>query len=256
MNNNKNGHAVVEMDPQQALAEGLVPSSKINSFTLQAGDKITISRQPTGLGEQVTETATDENFADTNEFIAGGAELAGTNLVGTPVINSFFPTSGAPGTKVNVTGVNLLMVAQVFFNGKPATFTRLADSLLVATVPEGATDGRITVLSPFGINTSLEIFDVLTLADFTVTRFSPAQGPQGTTVFIEGRGFTGVQRVAFGNSNGIGDTAASFTVLSDTLIRATVPQVTNFSQLGFKVIKVKKGQLLVNATTLFNVTFI
>jgi hypothetical protein len=255
MNNKTNGKTVVEMDPQSRAAANQALQSNVTSFMLQAGDKITvaINRLPGN------ETAIEEYPVPENEIIPVGMDMAGIGQIGVPTINSFFPTAGLVGTQVNVIGFNLSSVTQVFFNGTPAAFARNADGTLLAIVPLAATDGPIMVQSLFGSSSSSAIFDVLPniiLPEFTVVNFSPAQGPQGTKVFIEGRGFAGVQRVAFGNINGIGDTPASFTVLSDTLIRATVPPVTNLSQLGFKVIKVKKGQLLVNATTYFNVTFI
>src|SRR5207247_11330326 len=51
----------------------------------------------------------------------------------------------------------------------------------------------------------------------TVTRFTPASGPVGTSVTINGTNFTGTSAVLF---NG---TSASFTVNSATTIAATVP---------------------------------
>src|SRR5438132_7396675 len=51
----------------------------------------------------------------------------------------------------------------------------------------------------------------------TITDFSPASGPAGTSVTINGTNFTSATAVTF---NG---TAASFTVTSATAIQATVP---------------------------------
>jgi IPT/TIG domain len=51
----------------------------------------------------------------------------------------------------------------------------------------------------------------------TITSFSPASGPVGTTVTITGTNFTGTTSVKFGG------TSASFTVVSDTSVTATVP---------------------------------
>src|SRR5215208_7003685 len=52
----------------------------------------------------------------------------------------------------------------------------------------------------------------------TVTSLNPTSGPVGTIVTITGTGFTGATAVEF---NGVA--ASSFTVDSDTQIRATVP---------------------------------
>ena len=52
----------------------------------------------------------------------------------------------------------------------------------------------------------------------TISGFSPASGPAGSTVTISGSGFTGATAVAFN-----GTSAASYTVKSDTQITATVP---------------------------------
>jgi hypothetical protein len=54
-------------------------------------------------------------------------------------------------------------------------------------------------------------------ATLAVSSFSPASGPAGTAVTIDGTGFTGATAVAF---NGV---AASFTITSDTALQATVP---------------------------------
>jgi hypothetical protein len=51
----------------------------------------------------------------------------------------------------------------------------------------------------------------------TITSFSPASGPVGTKVTITGTGFTGTTAVKFAGTN------ASFAVVSDTSLTATVP---------------------------------
>lgn len=239
MNNNQNGMIVPEVEQLFNGEETLIPRTTSASFTLQAGDTLTLSISHGVNG--------NDNDA-----------LAAISLP-VPSIASFSPASGLPGTPVTITGSGLSQATSVSFNGTFANFTRNANNTLTAYVPEGATDGPISIGSALGAATSAQLFDVLpndVPAQFTVKSFSPAQGPQGTPVIIKGVGFTGVQRVAFGNPNGKGDTPAQFEVLNDEKIRAFVPPVTDFSQLGFKTIKVKKGQLLVNATTLFNVTYL
>lgn len=246
MNNNQNGTAMLEAEQQLNGEETLIPRTKTTTFTLQAGDTVTVSiSRPLGV--------------QNNDAAAGAADSLAAPMAAPPVITSFSPMIGMPGNPIVISGLRLSLVNGVFFNGVPAGFTRNADNTLTAYVPDGATDGPIAVTSPFGTSTSeksFDVFPVIVPPQFTVDGFSPKQGPQGTPVIITGVGFTGVQRVAFGNPNGNGDTPAQFEILSDRKIRAIVPPVTDASQLGFKTIKVKKGQLLVNATTLFNVTFL
>src|SRR5439155_124278 len=52
----------------------------------------------------------------------------------------------------------------------------------------------------------------------TITSFSPTSGPVGANVTINGTNFTGVTAVRFN-----GTSATTFTVISSTSIRATVP---------------------------------
>ena len=54
----------------------------------------------------------------------------------------------------------------------------------------------------------------------TITSFTPASGPTGTSVTISGTNFTGATTVRFNGGTGV---SASFTVSSATAIQATVP---------------------------------
>jgi len=61
----------------------------------------------------------------------------------------------------------------------------------------------------------------------TITSFSPTSGKKGTEVTITGTGFIGVTKVTFK-----GKSASSFTVDSDTQIRAVVPLNTRTGPIG------------------------
>jgi uncharacterized repeat protein (TIGR03803 family) len=83
---------------------------------------------------------------------AGG----GTNDLGTvyslsvgygPFVETV-PTSGKVGTTVKILGTKLTGSTSVSFNGTTATFTVVSSSEIDATVPTGATTGKVKVITP------------------------------------------------------------------------------------------------------------
>ena len=71
------------------------------------------------------------------------------------------PINTAPaGTTVGILGQGLSGTASVTFNGTPAAFTIKGDTYLTATVPSGATSGRVKVTTSSGSLTSNRIFYV------------------------------------------------------------------------------------------------
>jgi large repetitive protein len=134
-----------------------------------------------------------------------------------PSISSFSPSSGPVGTIVILHGENLSGTLFVKFNGVPATFTFFG-SQITTSVPEGATTGPITVSTLDGTATSFNDFVVFLTAPPVITSFSPASGPAGTSVTINGQSLAGATEVKF---NGI--TATFTTDLSGANLIATVP---------------------------------
>ena len=87
-----------------------------------------------------------------------------------PAISSFSPTHGLPGTNVVITGLNFLGASFVRFNGTNAIFTPPTNNTtLVATVPNGAQTGPITVGAPGGTNTSAASFVLDYTSDLSVS---------------------------------------------------------------------------------------
>jgi len=80
-----------------------------------------------------------------------------------------------------------------------------------------ATAGPQTVTVADAPNSLSTTVTVIVASAPTITGFTPASGPVGTSVTISGTNFTGATAVAF---NGV---SASFTVTSATTIQATVP---------------------------------
>jgi large repetitive protein len=152
-----------------------------------------------------------------------------------PILDSFEPSIGAPGTEVIIRGANFLNLTAVRFNDVAATiFSAPAQSQIIARVPDTGTTGKIAVTTAAGTTTSA--------GDFVVTRapviksFSPRLGRDGfTDVTIEGINFTGVTGVGF---NGKPVTGISSPAQGQLLVRVpsgatTGPiTITNASGVG------------------------
>ena len=94
---------------------------------------------------------TDGSFYGT--AAAGGAYGAGTAFslsVGLGPFVATNPVSGKPGAAVKILGANLIGATSVTFNGTAAVFTVVSHSLIVTTVPTGATTGTVQVVTPKG----------------------------------------------------------------------------------------------------------
>ena len=148
----------------------------------------------------------------------GGTVASATSYTVTfpPVVSSFSPASSAIGGTVVITGSALTGATAVTFNGVAALFTVVSDTQLSATVPAGATSGKISVTNGDGTMAGAASFTVIPAP--TITSFTPASGIIGTKVVITGTNLTGATSVTF---NGVA--AATVTLASATSITATVP---------------------------------
>lgn len=83
---------------------------------------------------------------------AGVAQVLRAKVDGAPApsIGSLSPASGAVGASVVINGANLSGASSVTFNGKAAAFTVNSASKITATVPAGATSGKVAVIAPGG----------------------------------------------------------------------------------------------------------
>lgn len=89
-----------------------------------------------------------------------------------PTITGFTPISGVIGTVVTITGTTLNGpgpgTTTVKFNNTPAVITTVTATSLTTTVPQGATNGRISIVTPGGTATSTVDFTVQNALDFTL----------------------------------------------------------------------------------------
>jgi YD repeat-containing protein len=112
--------------------------------------------------------------------------------VGQVVIFSFSPSSGLAGSSTTIQGSGFSPVAgqnTVQFDGVSATITSASPTQLIATVPNGAGTGPITVTSPAGAATSSTNFTVLNGLVPVITSFTPGIVVGNAMVTVTGNNF-------------------------------------------------------------------
>ncbi len=152
-----------------------------------------------------------------------------------PIIDSFEPPIGLPGTEVLIQGANFTHVTAVRFNTANATTVSTpAETQLRALVPAGATTGKIIVSTSGGSVTSA--VDFVVSGRPLIRSFSPRFGRDGfTQVTLEGLNFTGLSGVGFN-----GKPVSGIATPAENQIQVTVPPgattglitVTNASGVG------------------------
>ncbi|HEX9123772.1 MAG TPA: IPT/TIG domain-containing protein [Actinomycetota bacterium] len=181
------------------------------TFTVDSANSIT-AKVPSGATTGKIQVTTPEGSDESPGDFTVSPSCPQANP---PTISSFSPTSGPVGTAVAITGTDLTGTTSVTFNNVSAVFTIDSATKITATVPSGATTGRIRVTNPAGTATSSKDFTVTGAP--RITSFSPTSGPVGTSVTINGTNLTGATSVKF---NGV---SASFTLNSASKITAKVP---------------------------------
>lgn len=149
-----------------------------------------------------------------------------------PSITSFTPASGLPGSSVTISGKNFSTspaANQVTFNSVLATVASASATQLVVTVPESATTGKIKVTTTAGSATSDTNFEIL---QTTITTFSPASAPVGSTVTITGTNFSGTP---LGNSVEFNGVSATVLTATPTQLTVTVPVDATDGKISVKI---------------------
>lgn len=147
----------------------------------------------------------------------GGLFTSSFIVAGTPQITAMSPLKTKPGAPLTIKGINLLD-GVVRVNGKftEKSLTTVTDTEIRTVIPAEATSGVVTVT----------VFDKLvaisrdTLQIFqqpVVARLSAQDAVAGEKLIIDGRNLGAVTSLS------VGSVAASFRVLSDTQLEATVP---------------------------------
>jgi uncharacterized repeat protein (TIGR03803 family) len=186
----------------------ITPSGKLTTLHNFLG---TDGDQPLGGLVQ----ATNGNLYGTT--YGGGANNYGTVFSLSVGLRPFVrtqTTSGKEGAKIGILGQGFSTSSVVKFGGtKATTVAHSGTTFIRATLPAGALTGDVTVTTGTTTLTSSHTFKVLP----AITSFTPASGSAGTSVTIKGTGLEQTTKVT------VGGKSSSFTVDSDTELKADVP---------------------------------
>lgn len=148
--------------------------------------------------------------------------------VTTAVITSLSPDHGPSdgNPTITITGAGFSGTLFVLVEEAPVLFTVVSDSEITFTLPKARGTVPVQVQTAVGVSAPVTFTYDPTLI---VTDVSPASGSStgGTEVTLTGECFTGAAGVTFG-----GSPAQSFTVVSDTTIRAIAPAGSGVVSVG------------------------
>ena len=131
---------------------GFTSASVVKLGGLKAKAKLVSS---TRLQVTVPNGATTGRFTVTD---GGSTATAPADFTVTLSVTGFTPKSGPPGTVVTISGVGFSSASAVAFGSKAASFTVVSPTSIRATVPAGATAGKIKVTAAAGSVTSAKKF--------------------------------------------------------------------------------------------------
>jgi hypothetical protein len=144
-----------------------------------------------------------------------------------PSVSSLTPSSGSTpgGEAITILGANFTAATAVSFGSLPAaSFSVNSDGSITAIAPPSASGAvTITVTTPSGTSTSgmgtSYTYNNVTASAPTVTGLDTTTGSTagGMSLVISGTHFSGATAVAFGTNS------ATFTIVDDSTITATVP---------------------------------
>ena len=157
---------------------------------------------------------------DTTEEIEVSSQQTG------PIISSVSPGKGEFGTVVTILGTNFstkISDNKVWFNGTNAEITSATISSLRTTVPQGATDGKITIEVEGVRYESKNDFNIVRVEPIspTIESFNPVQGKAGIQIVIKGNHFANTIK---GNSVKIGELSATITSATKRSITFVLPE--------------------------------
>lgn len=142
------------------------------------------------------------------------------NRCNEPKITSFSPAAAGTGEAVMITGNNFTNITEVLFGGVPAdSFNVLSSTSIRAVVDTGGASGFVKVIS---VNGSDSATGFTYRSGPLLNNFAPTSGQPGDTITLRGIRMNLTTSVSFG-----GTPAASFMIISDTVVKAIVGSGTS-----------------------------
>ncbi|WP_175404115.1 IPT/TIG domain-containing protein [Mucilaginibacter sp. PPCGB 2223] len=142
------------------------------------------------------------------------ASISGFTYIPPPTITSFTPAAAAAGTSVSIYGTNFASISSITFGGTAATSFNIVSPTQVDAVVGVGTAGNIVITARGGTAT-ISGFKTIPL----ITGTSVPNGSYGTSITINGKGFTDATAVSLD-----GFPVKSFTVNGSTSITAVLAE--------------------------------
>ncbi len=131
--------------------------------------------------------------------VASDVAVGSFEVLVDPVIRGVSPVSGAPGTRIELVGRGFKAADTFTIGGKTLITESIQPQRAIVTLPEGATSDRIALARPNGEKARSAVRFRVTPTAPVVGGVSPLIGPPGTTVRLNGTGFTARDRIYYGN---------------------------------------------------------
>lgn len=203
--------------------------------TVKLGDRAcpVLSASGTVIEVEVPARARTGNFIVS---VAGRGELLSPSfrVVYPPVLRSFAPTAGFPGTEVTLRGDDLgesIAATRVTMSGVAMPVAAVTPSEVRVRVPEGASTGLIQLeVEGAGATATSRVFEVWT--PLGIVSVHPQRGIPGTSVRVVGRGFLPDRR---STTVTIGGRAAGVESVTDTQIVFKVPDSASTGRIRISV---------------------
>jgi len=163
----------------------------------------------------------------------GGCVDGEAPFVYSPTITSVTPKATTAGSDITISGTNLGSAIQVLFGGVPGTIVSATNSAVVATVPTGAIDGVVSVVTTLGTATSPTAFHVSP----AIASFSPTSGAAGSAVVvtISGSGLAAAKKVMIGGKKAVISANSATSIVATVSTKATSGAVSVSTKYGTAV---------------------